>query len=135
MELNGQRSIPTAIKYEGNKRQIGFEVFESESGSASIFNNFKIGLGKRDQSKFRISGNTQTPFRSLQGIASDYFFEVLNAAEESLKGHGKSLPEKVLIAEPLSLSGTDIKQEEWLSNYRKSVKESVGSRLKEVDFR
>jgi len=134
LELNGQRSIPTAIKYVGNKRQIGFEVFENESSSASIFNNFKIGLGTTDQSKFRIAGNTQTPFRSLQGIASDYFFEVLNDAEKSLKGHGKSLPEKVLIAEPLSLSGTDTKQEEWLSNYRKSVKKSVGSRFKEVDF-
>jgi hypothetical protein len=128
--------IPTAIFYESKKPLIGREARERCSSPELLVEDFKIELGKIDpDSTVRRSTITEnTPRQTPVGLAKDFFDETIRKINTWLELQGLALPQRILVAEPLSLSGSDVADESWLANYRKSIKKALYGRFQQIDF-
>ena len=128
--------IPTSVYYENRKPLVGRDAVERCPSPEMLIEEFKIDLGTFDPNSTarRPEATENTPRRTPVGIAKDFFDETLKKINEWLSIQGLSLPSKILIAEPLSLSGNDMATESWLSNYRRSVRKALQNRFKQIDF-
>jgi hypothetical protein len=126
------------LYYDEKKRPFaGVEARDLCARSPELLvEDFKLELGASDpettaaRSRFETSKSRRTPV----GLAKDFFDETLKKVNNWLEIQGLALPNKILIAEPLSLGSGSLADETWLSHYRKSVRRALAGRFKEVDF-
>jgi hypothetical protein len=128
--------IPTTLFYDQGRVFIGREAREKCSSPELLIEDFKVELGRLDPDNpvRRSSAAEKSPRRTALGLAKDYFEEALKKLDTSLALQGLVAPNKILIAEPLSLADSDKATEAWLSNYRRSIRKILQGRFAEIDF-
>jgi hypothetical protein len=127
--------IPTALYYDGRRPTIGRDAHDRCPTPERLVEDFKIELGATDPDSLRRAPSVEnSPRRTAVGLAKDFFDETIKKINTWLEAQGLALPTRILIAEPLSLGGTDVTTEAWLSNYRRAVRKALGTKFKEVDF-
>jgi len=129
--------IPTSLYYEQGRPYVGREALEKCSSPELLIEDFKVEVGRVDPDnpvRRSSSAADRSPRRTALGLIKDYFDEVLKKLEVSLALEGLAKPSKILIAEPLSLAGSDKATEAWLSNYRRSIRKVLHGRFQEIDF-
>lgn len=127
--------IPTALFYEGKKAHVGRDARERCTSPELFIEDFKIELGSTDPDRIvSRSSITNIARRTPVGLAKDFFDETLRKINGWLATQGLPMPTRILIAEPLSLGGSDLAAESWLSHYRKSIKKALYGKFTEIDF-
>ncbi|MBZ9797764.1 Hsp70 family protein [Mesorhizobium sp. ES1-4] len=127
--------IPTALFYEGKKPHVGRDARERCTSPELLIEDFKIELGNNDPDRLvSRSSLTNVPRRTPVGLAKDFFDETLKKINGWLASQGLPVPTRILIAEPLSLGGSELADESWLSHYRKSIKKALYGKFEEIDF-
>jgi hypothetical protein len=128
--------IPTALYYQGKEPHVGRDARENCPSPDLLVEDFKLELGTTDpDGPVRRSSVTEnTPRQTPVGLAKDFFEETLRKINAWLEVQGLALPSRILIAEPLSLGGTDVATEAWLAHYRKSIRKALHGKFKELDF-
>lgn len=129
-------SIPTRISYEGKNFKIGHNAEKYSKNGSSVFENFKVELGRqRKETALRqakiVSGRHK---RSVIGMSKDFLEGLHKELSHYLEREGYPIPQKVLIAEPLSLEEEGKASGEWLSNYRSAVRTALQSSFEKIDF-
>jgi hypothetical protein len=135
-QVDGRSVIPTAIYYDPEKRaHIGFEAREACPSPEQLLEDFKIELGNHDPDAItRKSATAHSPRNTVAGIAQDYFRELFARVNQWLEFQGKAVPKNILVAEPLSLSGVEMADKGWLSNYRRAILRVLRGKFDEIDF-
>ena len=134
--IYGHRTVPTAVYYRGREPIVGNGVWDEADTSANTRDNFKIELGQRDPSSLArkasniAPGSTRTPI----GIAKDFCAQVLSNVQQEIESQGNSFPKRILIAEPISLGGSETASDSWLSNYRACMRRVLHGMFQEIDF-
>jgi hypothetical protein len=128
--------IPTTLYYDQGRPIIGREAREKCVSPELLIEDFKVELGRIDPDNpvRRSNSADKSPRRTALGLAKDYFEEALKKLDTSLAVQGLVAPNKILIAEPLSLADSDKATEAWLSNYRRSIRKVLLGRFAEIDF-
>lgn len=135
--LQDANCIPTWISYKGKTPQIGVLADNQENPDNLVFDNFKVDLGRQNGSvttrkQFHVSDSHK---RSILGITKDFLESFCSETEMYLSQEGLSLPNKVLVAEPLSLEEDgQAATGQWLANYRSGVRTALSGKFKEIDF-
>jgi len=135
--IDGRNVVPTAIYYDGDKRaHVGHEARDRCASPEHLLEDFKVQLGQHDPDAVtrRSASSPHAPRLTVAGIAQDFFREVLTKVNECLERQGRPLPTSILIAEPLALSGIDMAEESWLSNYRRAIRRILHGRFEQIDF-
>jgi hypothetical protein len=128
--------IPTVLYYKDKRPLSGREANNNCPSPDLLVEDFKLELGKTDPDATprRSSLTENTPRKTAVGLLKDFFDETLKKIEKSLAIQGLGLPNRILIAEPLSLGGGNQPDETWLSYYRKAVRKTLQGRFEEIDF-
>jgi hypothetical protein len=136
INFDGQVSIPTAIRYDLAGHVIGPELETSGNTIEKAFDDFKIQLGDKKQREIKLAldNGAATKYRSPLKIAKDFFDATLGQVENVLESRNKAFPSKILVAEPLALSGNKTEEDEWLVNYRASLRRILHGKFAELDF-
>ena len=140
LRFEDEQYAPSSLVYQDGKPALISDLSKVNDGSV-IFNDFKIQLGKKKAKNASRKINASRGERTNLGIAKDFFELVLGKLNEELCLQGRVLPEKILIAEPLSLSSNEKIDDEWLKTYRESISQILpkfeGGKLhpfKVIDF-
>ncbi|MDQ0333040.1 hypothetical protein QFZ88_005422 [Mesorhizobium sp. YL-MeA3-2017] len=136
-QIDGRTVVPTAIYYGSDKRpHIGFDARERCEAPEQLLEDFKIELGQHDPDAVtrRTANSPFAPRTTVVGIAQDFFRELLSKVNGWLERQGRPLPKSILIAEPLALSGINMADENWLSNYRRAIRRVLQGRFDQIDF-
>lgn len=137
VQIDGRNVVPTAIYYDKERRaHIGQEARELCESPEHLLEDFKIELGQHDPDAVtkRSVQSSHAPRSTVAGIVQDFFRELLAKVNEGLEQQGRPLPKSILIAEPLALSGTNMAEESWLSNYRRAIRRVLHGRFDQIDF-
>ena len=137
VQIDGRNVVPTTIFYDSDKRpHIGFEAREICHAPEQLLEDFKIQLGQHDPDAItkRSAGTAHSPRNTIAGVTQDFFRALLVKVNNTLERQGRPLPKSVLIAEPLALSGIDMAEESWLSNYRRAIRRILQGRFEQIDF-
>lgn len=137
VQIDGRNVVPTAIYYDDERRaRIGHEARELCDSPEHLLEDFKIELGQHDPDAVtkRTVQSSHAPRSTVAGIVQDFFRELLAKVNEGLEQQGRPLPKSILIAEPLALSGTNMAEESWLSNYRRAIRRVLHGRFDQIDF-
>jgi len=128
--------IPTIMYYKERKPLVGRVALDTCPAPELLVEDFKLEIGRYDpDSPARNTSIVEnTPRRAPIGLAKDFFDESLRKIGEWLALNGLAVPNRILIAEPLSLGGTEMADENWLAFYRKSIRKILHSKFQEVDF-
>lgn len=134
--LDDSEVIPTTLYYEQARAYIGREAIERCRSPELLIEDFKVELGRIDpDNPVRRSSLTEnSPRRTALGLAKDFFEEAIRKLQISLAIQGRVPPSRILIAEPLSLAGSDKATDAWLSNYRRSIRKILQDKFSEIDF-
>ena len=133
--IDDSQVIPTALFYEGKRPHVGRDARERCTSPEFLVEDFKIELGNNDPDRLvSRSALTNVPRRTPVGLAKDFFEETLKKINGWLALQGLAVPTRILIAEPLSLGGSDLAAESWLAHYRKSIKKALYGKFEEIDF-
>lgn len=135
--VDGRNIVPTTIFYDAEKRaHIGFEAREKCSAPEQLVEDFKIQLGQHDPDVVtkRSATSASAPRGTVAGIGQDYFRALFAKVNAAVERQGRPLPRSLLIAEPLALSGTEMAEENWLSNYRRAIRRVLHGRFEQIDF-
>lgn len=135
--VDGRAVTPTLIFYpKGKKPLIGTEAREASPSPEFLIEDFKVELGRHDPDKItrRSTSSAITPRITAVGVAQDFFDTLLGKLESSLNTLGRPLPKNIIVAEPISLSGPNEADNDWLSNYRRSIRRAIRDRFDEIDF-
>lgn len=128
--------VPTALYYQDRKPFVGREALDRCSDPALLIEDFKVEVGANDPDavgrKSAIAASS--PRRTAVGLVKDFFDETLGKVGSWLDVQGLPTPNRILIAEPLSLGGNELASEQWLANYRRAIRKALPSRFVEVDF-
>ncbi|WPZ34035.1 hypothetical protein T8K17_22700 [Thalassobaculum sp. OXR-137] len=132
LSIDGDRTVPTVVDYQNGKVRVGTDALEG----SSYRDDFKVELGERDpasQARTRVSvGASQV--RSPLGMTRDFCDENIKKIKKLIEFEGQQFPNRVLIAEPLSLSNSKNVTETWLSNYRACMRRALHGKFEEIDF-
>ena len=133
-------SVTPAYKFQhpsGHPRKpyAGRQAEERCRSPELLIEDFKLELGKED---LNAPSRRSTPPRHTQrlttvGLGKDFFDQILGKMSRWLEAQGQPLPKRILVAEPLSL-GSERGNEDWLKNYRRSVRQALYGRFDEIDF-
>jgi hypothetical protein len=136
IRIDGSTVIPTTLYYDDKKPLAGKQALEYCSSPELLVEDFKLDLGLHDpDSPTRRSTLIEnTPRRTPVGLLKDFLDETLRKVDAWLVATGLTAPTKILIAEPLSLAGKEVADENWLSHYRKSLKKVLHGKFAEIDF-
>jgi molecular chaperone DnaK (HSP70) len=134
--VQDRNTIPTRIQYEGKSYKIGHDVQQSSPSRGKIIENFKVELGRQSREQLISSKKTVAKghTRTFMGVAKDYLESLCDEIEADLKRYGQPLPDKVLVAEPISIEEEGKVSGQWLSNYRFAVTRALHSKFDEIDF-
>lgn len=124
--------IPTVVLYKDKKSWVGFDALENSDQTSELREDFKIQIGNDDPVKLaQLKGG-----RSTLGIAKDFMDAVVAQALATIHRQGYEAPSRILVAEPLSLvGGSDrITHDDWLKNYRGSIRRILAGKFAEIDF-
>jgi hypothetical protein len=115
---------------------VGKEAINNCPSSEFLVENFKLDIGKTDPDDVtrKTIQTENTPRRTSVGLLKDFFDVTLKKINEWLQVQGLDLPTRILMAEPISLSGSEMADETWLSFYRKAIKKQLQGRFAEIDF-
>ncbi len=136
-QIDGRAVVPTILFYDETKRaHIGAEARDRCPNPEQLIEDFKIDLGQHDPDAVtkRTITSPHTPRSTSVGIAQDFFRELLGKVNNWLNMQGRPLPKSILIAEPLSLSGSNMAEESWLSNYRRAIRRALHGKFEKIDF-
>jgi hypothetical protein len=136
VRLDGHTVVPTLVLYKDRSLYTGFSAIDNAVRPADVKENFKIELGMDDpiklaQIKSRLGA---APLRSTLGIAKDFMDGAVGEALLTIERQGLKRPPRILVAEPLSLAQDRVAHDEWLKNYRGSVRQILKGKFEEVDF-
>ncbi|WP_236547826.1 Hsp70 family protein [Sphingomonas sp. AX6] len=123
--------------YDSEKRaHIGFDAREKCTSPEQLLEDFKVQLGQHDPDAVtkRSSGTAHAPRTTVAGITQDFFRGLLAKVNAALERQGRPLPKSLLVAEPLALSGINMAEENWLSNYRRAIRRILHGRFEQIDF-
>lgn len=130
--------IPTAVLYQNKRCYTGFDAIERCEQPSNLREDFKVQIGNDDPVKLAQvrSGTTSGSGRSTLGIAKDFIDAVVEQALSTINRQGYDAPSHILVAEPLSLAqGHDqITHDDWLKNYRGSIRRILAGKFSEIDF-
>lgn len=130
IRLDGQTIIPTAILYRDRQFVIGQEAVEQGHDYGDLREDFKVEIGGSKPARLAQIGSG----RSTLGVAKDFIHEVVGRALTGIERQGFARPSRILIAEPLSLSQEKLASEDWLKNYRLSIRQILFGHFEEIDF-
>lgn len=134
VDIDGRTNIPTVLLYEGNKHYIGQLALDKGCSSPDLLNeDFKIELGNQDPTKRRFE-TASGHLRSAAGLAKDFIDQALELSKRWLQERGLSMPQRILIAEPLAMGKAQRVNEAWLVNYRSALRRALTGRFDEIDF-
>ncbi|MFZ2300896.1 MAG: hypothetical protein WAW10_03380 [Gallionella sp.] len=129
-------NIPTALYYNNQGYSFGYEAFENAPSLDLINENFKVELGKEDISNINRrqfeTGSGQT--RSAHALCNDFVESALQEVDKWVQTRGLERATRVLVAEPIALSGMQDVKDSWLANYRAHLKRILENHFTEVDF-
>ncbi len=134
--IDGARNVPTAVYYNNGVPVIGLDAVDQPAATENLRDNFKIELGMKDPTALAAK-NTSLDGRALRspiGVAKDFCDGVLSKLKVELELYEQPYPRRILIAEPLSLSGGEAVTDSWLSHYRASLKKILHGKFEEIDF-
>jgi hypothetical protein len=136
VRIDGQTVVPTVVLYQGTAYQIGHEAIENAGQLADLREDFKVEIGSAAPAKLaqRQSSDGNSRGRSTLGIAKDFIDSVLERAITVIERQGYEKPSRILVAEPLSLSQDDLATEDWLKNYRASIRQILYGKFAQIDF-
>jgi hypothetical protein len=134
--VDGSTIIPTIMYYQDKKPLIGREALELCPTPELLVEDFKLEIGRSDPDNLvkRNPIAENTPRRTPIGIAKDFLDESIKKISNWLALNGLVLPNRILIAEPLSLGGTELADESWLAFYRKAIRKALHGKFQEIDF-
>ncbi|RWI04388.1 molecular chaperone [Mesorhizobium sp.] len=133
--IDDSQVIPTALFYEGKKAHVGRDARDKCTSPELLIEDFKIELGNNDPDRLvSRSSLSNAARRTPVGLAKDFFEEALRKINGWLASQGLAVPTRILIAEPLSLGGSELAAESWLAHYRKSIKKALYGKFEEIDF-
>jgi hypothetical protein len=115
---------------------VGFEAIDNCERPTDLREDFKIEIGSADPLKLAQSGSggDAASRRSTLGIAKDFFDAVVGEALGTIERQGFERPSRILIAEPLSLAHEHNTHDDWLRNYRRSIRQILAGKFAEIDF-
>jgi len=126
IEINGNHNIPTCVYKNENELFIGYEAIDKAYELEEINFNFKMDIGKYDPQNFsKDYKNYQTAdgkFVSSIRLAELFFNQILDKSNEFIEKNSFPKTKSIMIAEPLSLINNKEINEQWLSLYRKNIK-------------
>ncbi|WP_287301861.1 hypothetical protein [Mesorhizobium sp.] len=110
--IDDSQVIPTALFYEGKKAHVGRDARDKCTSPELLIEDFKIELGNNDPDRL-VSRSTlsNAARRTPAGLAKDFFEEALRKINGWLASQGLAVPTRILIAEPLSLGGSELAAE------------------------
>jgi hypothetical protein len=136
VQVSQQTNIPTALFYEKESYSFGYEALEKASSADLLNENFKVELGKEDISNINRrqfqTGSGQT--RSAHALCNDFVRSAVADVDRWVNARGLERASRVLVAEPIALSGVQDVKENWLANYRAHLKRILDNHFDEVDF-
>jgi molecular chaperone DnaK (HSP70) len=134
--IQGANTVPTKIAYDGKSHRIGGEADKFEKSGSRVFENFKVELGRQSKEKLRTDKKVVSKghSRTVMGITKDFLESVCDEVFKEADRLGHAKPQKVLVAEPITLEEDGKTLGEWLSNYRFAVKSALSSKFDEIDF-
>jgi hypothetical protein len=112
IRIRGDTIIPTVVLYKGGKSYAGIDALENCEEASGLREDFKIEIGNDDPIKLaqKQIGTGTSSRRSILGIAKDFFDYVIGQGLAAIELQGFQLPTRVLIAEPLALSNSQVAQ-------------------------
>lgn len=136
LRIQGHTVVPTVVYYKEKKCLTGFDAINNCDKPADLREDFKVEIGSDDpyklsQQRTLIGGDVN---RSTIGIAKDFIDSTINQALALIERQGFERPSRILVAEPLSLAYNNISHDDWLKNYRGSIKRILTGRFAEIDF-
>jgi hypothetical protein len=136
VRVDGHTVIPTVVLYRDKKCHVGYEALNSCDQPTDLREDFKVEIGTSDPVKLaqQRTGNGFAPGRSTLGIAKDFIDAVVSQAMLTIQRQGFEAPTRILVAEPLTLSQDQVPHEDWLKNYRASVKRILTGKFAQIDF-
>ncbi len=138
VRVQGHSVVPTVVLYHDNKCYTGFDAYEQNGAVSEIREDFKVEIGNDDPVKLAKvrSGSLAGTGRSTLGIAKDFIDAVVEQALATIERQGFDAPSHILVAEPLSLAqaASEITHDEWLKNYRGSIRRILSGKFAEIDF-
>lgn len=136
IRIEGQTVLPTIVYYQGRQALIGTDAIDTCLQPELLNENFKIELGTDDPVKLvqqrRVVG--ENIVRSPLGLAKDFLEAATDKAKLWIGRQGLELPNRVLVAEPISIMAGELPSNNWLTNYRSSVRRVLDPQFAEVDF-
>ena len=138
VRVQGHPVVPSVVLYRDKRCYTGFDAFEMGEQAADLREDFKVEIGNDDPLKLAQarSGIAAGSGRSTLGIAKDFIDAVTEQALSTIDRQGFDAPSHILVAEPLSLAqGQDrITHDDWLKNYRGSIRRILAGKFSEIDF-
>ena len=128
--LQNNSVVPTVVLYKNKNCYVGVDALQNCDDFTELKEDFKVQIGEASPLKLaqRIGG------RSILGIAKDFIATLTQQAINEIELQGGPKPSRILIAEPISLDSDQRVTEEWLKNYRLSIRRILESTFEEVDF-
>jgi hypothetical protein len=130
--LDGHTVIPTVICYKNNGHHVGHEAIDQCEELGELLEDFKVDLGSA--APLKLAQSNSEIGRSTLGITKDFINTVISRALTAIQRQGFETPSRILVAEPLSITLDEMASEDWLKNYRTSIKRVLGNRFEQIDF-
>ena len=135
IEVADHTIIPTQLLYDQDGHHIGHTAITRCDDPNRLNINFKIALGKQNPLALDTQYETATGRRrTAYTLARDFIRSAVHGAQRRLKELGLALPNKVLIAEPIAMGAAQGINDDWLSNYRNSIRRILHDLFTEIDF-
>jgi hypothetical protein len=118
--------------YKQDGCRVGHDAIDSCDQLSDLREDFKVEIGT--STPVRLAQQSGSTGRSTLGIAKDFIDAVVSHALLTIERQGFAKPSRILIAEPLTLSMERLASEDWLKNYRVSIRRILHGKFEEIDF-
>jgi len=137
LEWKGRTSTPTVVRFaEAGGTSYGWNAVHASDAASELTGHFKVALGEVDPT--RVQGSRRTLLcddgrkRTAMEVAKVFFEKLLQDATPWFTKRGRKRPQSVLVAEPLSFFAHE--DQDWLQNYRASLRRLLERDFGNVDF-
>ena len=124
IRVQGDTVIPTVVLYKDGRTYAGIDALENCEEASDLREDFKVEIGNDDPIKLaqRQIGAGNSSRRSILGLAKDFIDYVMAQGLSAIERQGFDCPSRILIAEPLALANSQVTHDDWLKNYRQSIR-------------